>query len=249
MLLGADPEVFIQRRGQVVPVIGLLGGTKKDPLPVRLGAVQEDNVLAEFNILPASTSKDWETNLATTLRDMRSILAQRGYGLTFKASHTFTQKELLEAGPQAMTFGCDPDFNAWERCVNLPPSRATTLRTAGGHIHLGIDGMSMNECAQVSKNCDLFLGVPSVLMDDDTIRRTMYGKAGSFRKKPYGVEYRALSNFWIRNKTLRRWAYSQSHKAAQFTERVPDEVATCINTGNRQLALQLVKEFDLEVAV
>ena len=33
---------------------------------------------------------------------------------------------------------------------------------------------------------DLFLGVPSILIDPDTERRKMYGKAGDYRLKEYG---------------------------------------------------------------
>lgn len=32
----------------------------------------------------------------------------------------------------------------------------------------------------------MYLGIPSVVMDPDTKRRTLYGKAGDFRLKAYG---------------------------------------------------------------
>ena len=46
---------------------------------------------------------------------------------------------------------------------------------------------------------DYTLGLDSLLLDSDTRRRSMYGRAGSFRFKEYGIEYRTLSNFWIKN--------------------------------------------------
>ncbi|CAN5950618.1 unnamed protein product [Sphagnum jensenii] len=34
--------------------------------------------------------------------------------------------------------------------------------------------------------------------------------AGAFRPKPYGVEYRVLSNRWLSNPALMRWVYNQA---------------------------------------
>jgi hypothetical protein len=42
------------------------------------------------------------------------------------------------------------------------------------------------------------------------LRRELYGKAGAFRPKPYGVEYRVLSNRWLNSEALIRWVYNQS---------------------------------------
>jgi len=54
--IGADPEVFItNEKGDIISGIGLIGGTKKEPRKVSCGAVQEDNVLGEFNITAASS--------------------------------------------------------------------------------------------------------------------------------------------------------------------------------------------------
>jgi hypothetical protein len=50
------------------------------------------------------------------------------------------------------------------------------------------------------KMLDLFVGIPAVLIEQGQtprLRRRMYGKAGSFRYTPYGLEYRVLSNFWM----------------------------------------------------
>lgn len=65
---------------------------------------------------------------------------------------------------------------------------------------------------------DLHLGVPSLVLDKDTERRKLYGKAGAFRPKPYGVEYRTLSNFWIWSEENIKWAWDQTNKAIQFVQ-------------------------------
>ncbi|OYV41139.1 MAG: hypothetical protein B7Z80_02685 [Rhodospirillales bacterium 20-64-7] len=55
---------------------------------------------------------------------------------------------------------------------------------------------------------DYFLGIHSLLWDKDGTRRKLYGKAGAFRPKPYGMEYRVLSNRWLDSPDLTRWVYN-----------------------------------------
>src|SRR3546814_9474953 len=38
----------------------------------------------------------------------------------------------------------------------------------------------------------------------------MYGAAGAFRTKPYGVEYRVLSNAWLKDSKLMSWVYKNT---------------------------------------
>jgi hypothetical protein len=83
---------------------------------------------------------------------------------------------------------------------------------------------------------DLFLGVPSILMDKGDVRKQLYGSAGAYRDKPYGGEYRTLSNFWIFDNHLIEWVWNNTSRAvdaaeAQFTisEQDGTSIVQCIN--------------------
>jgi hypothetical protein len=71
----------------------------------------------------------------------------------------------------------------------------------------------MVRCATLVKQLDSYLGLPSLLFDRDTLRRKMYGQAGAFRPKPYGVEYRVLSNAWLLNENRMRFVFNQTTRA------------------------------------
>lgn len=63
---------------------------------------------------------------------------------------------------------------------------------------------------------DILVGIPSVLIDRDPdarIRRLVYGKAGCFRWQPHGLEYRTLSNFWLRSYWLMSLIMGQARLA------------------------------------
>ena len=47
------------------------------------------------------------------------------------------------------------------------------------------------------KLLDIFLGIPSVIIDPDRERRKLYGRAGAFRLTKYGFEYRTLSSYMM----------------------------------------------------
>lgn len=251
ILVGSDPEVFVTTPDGKGPgsAIGLVGGTKTAPRPVEKGALQEDNVLAEFNIDPAASEDEFVGNLTTVL----TILSQqlpKGVGVLLNvASHEYDEAYLHEQGEQAMVFGCDPDMDAFRLQDNMPPRSGTSLRTAGGHIHIGCGEPDSAESLQcIIRNMDVALGLPSVIMDSDVRRRELYGKASCCRPKPYGVEYRTLSNFWLRDEATMRWAYRQTQLAAQAHARREllhpeldwEQVREVINTSDKAMAIAML---------
>lgn len=96
----------------------------------------------------------------------------------------------------------------------------------------------------------MYLGVPSVLKDTDTKRRSLYGKAGCFRLTPYGLEYRVLSSYFLTNKLTLTWVWNGIMKAIRaYNENYPfadpDLVQRAINDSNKELAEVLIKKYKL----
>lgn len=216
--LGADPELFLQNGdGKFISAIDLIGGSKESPLPIdgEGNAIQEDNVSVEFNIPPCTTKDSFIHNINKTLSHIEGLMQAKGLSLSIIPAASFDWDQLQD--PRAMHFGCEPDFNAWSGEKNPKPhSDDLTLRSCGGHIHVGFDNVTQQKQMNLIRAMDIFLGVPSINFDDGDMRRELYGKPGAFRPKSYGVEYRTLSNFWIKSKELQEWAYDQTMKAVAF---------------------------------
>jgi len=93
-----------------------------------------------------------------------------------------------------------------------------------------------------------------VLMDKGLLRKELYGKAGAFRDKSYGAEYRTLSNFWIFNNRLIEWVWDNTSRAVAAAESrlvisQEDEadIIKAINTNDVAIAEKLIKKFNLDV--
>lgn len=255
--IGADPEMFLRdlTTGNLVPCIGILGGTKDAPIPVVNGAVQEDNVMAEFNIDVASTDKEFVHNILSVRKQIRDRVKKFNLTEHIVGSAHFPEEMLLH--PQAQTFGCEPDYNAWTgRQNDRPHCEDKTLRTAGGHIHVG-SASAIENRAKAIQYMDLFIGVPSIIFDTDKDRRKLYGKAGAFRPKPYGVEYRTVSNFWIETPEKIKWVYAQVKTALKIME---DEahyspispvdkelIQRAINTSDKNLSAYLIDFYNINL--
>jgi len=255
--LGCDPEAFlIDLNGQLRSSIGLIGGSKEQPMPLPLGmgyAVQEDNVALEFNIPPAEGRSQFVESIGLTLKFLTDMVKdQYGFTIAEMSAASFPATEL--DNPAALVFGCDPDYNAWTGDVNPKPNAVDkALRSCGGHVHIGYDKASVDG-SSIIRLCDLFMGVPSVLMDKGDLRKQLYGKAGAYRDKAYGVEYRTLSNFWIFNSRLIEWVWDNTSRAVSAAEArfaLSDEdsenVVNAINNNDKALAERLIKTFNLEV--
>ncbi len=257
ILLGADPEMFVQRDGEPISAWGMNEGTKEKPLIVPHGALQVDGMALEYNIDPVTTLEEWERNHTSV---QESLLASIEDGLTLEAIPTaFFSEEVFNNSPEeALILGCEPDFNAYTERINPKPDGNVPFRTGAGHIHIGWtknedikSPFHLGECYALTKSLDLHLGIPSLLMDGDSQRRILYGKAGCFRPKPYGMEYRTLSNFWIKTPKLRKWAYENTMRAIRSATDEdhwkPVWIESVINNNREDKAVAIVEDFNLEV--
>ena len=235
--VGSDAELFLLKAGQPYPVCGLVGGTKQDPLPVLGGngyAVQEDNVTLEFNIPPASTAEEFQQSIGTMLAHLQGEMAEKEL-VCHSVSEAIFQSSLLEQFPQAHVFGCEPDFCVWTKSVNPMPEfmrfpwgplkTAHEFRCAGFHIHVSYtvddEPPLLNAVEALVKAQDIFLGVPLTLRESGSgqriRRRQSYGRAGAFRLKPYGHEYRVLGSAVLTSHpVLNRWIFDANQRAMDF---------------------------------
>ena len=221
ILIGADPEFFVcDKDGKYISAHGLVSGTKKTPLPVKDGAVQVDGMALEFNINPAKNLAQFTTNISSVLTQLREMV-DPSFDFKFDPVAPFG-KELIEAQPlEARELGCDPDFNAWNGGQPNPrPDSYFDFRTASGHIHIGwtkdedINNPDhLEACIMVTKQLDIALGIAEPLWCEPNARKTLYGELGAFRPKHYGVEYRVLSNAWLRTEKLRKLVYFTTKRA------------------------------------
>lgn len=253
VIRGADPELFLKSLEDNSPVvsIGLIGGTKDYPRQLGNGyALQEDNVTVEFNIPPAETKEKFKASIEYALEFIKTEVKQKGLDIDIKPTVEFKKEDLWH--PQAQELGCEPDYNAWNDKINPRPNAPETLRSAGGHLHIGYENPSKEVSRLIVQAHDLFVSVPSLMYDDDMKRRQIYGKAGACRYKGYGVECRTFSNFWLKTPELIEWVYEQSEKAidflnngGRFTLPVANKIINCVNNGDKHLLAELDAKYGI----
>lgn len=254
LTLGCDPETFLfnPTTGKFVSAVDKIGGSKEYPMPIddQGNAVQEDNVAVEFNTPPCQSAKDFIHHININKEWIKAKALEMGLEMSVKPSAVFDDEELRSRA--ARTFGCDPDYNAWlDGKMNPRPKAANkNLRSCGGHIHIQME--DDDNPLEIIKAMDLFVGCMMLEFDNDKDRRELYGKAGAFRKKSYGVEYRTASNAWIESDERIQWVWDQTEKAVAyarsgvgFTEAQGRMIQECINNSDTELLNQLKVEFNL----
>lgn len=222
--VGADPEFFLYdvNKGELIAAEDYLRGSKEEPFKLNKGAVQVDGMAGEINIDPASSYEDFNNNLLTVLKQVRKMLPSHVEIRYGSPTAHFSKKVWEKASEECKMLGCSPDYNAWTGTTNPPPNVAPGSRTrfAGGHIHIGwtedqplSDATHILNARELVQQLDYYLGAWSLIYDGDKERRQQYGKAGACRIKPYGVEYRVLSNFWLGESTYRREVWNRVQSA------------------------------------
>lgn len=219
---GCDPELFFTNNDEVV-----MGAEKVIPheLPSHQhGKFVLDGVQIELNPAPAecretlgSTIKQCFYTLHDYLRNIKDVK------VSFRSVVNVSKAELDSLSDQAKVFGCAPSFNFYDKeaAIAVDP-RVYLKRSAGGHIHLGFDKTAPQMMAireRLVPLMDVFVGNTCVMVDRDPEapeRRKVYGRAGEHRLPDHGLEYRTLSNFWLRSYQLMSMVMGLSRIAASI---------------------------------
>lgn len=259
--LGSDPEFLIQEEltGKLISSFGIIEGEKDAPISlVELGdgyTIQKDNVLLEICVPPSSSSEDLYNSIVKTINYIEDNILPGGLKVLASTGGEYEYEQL--DSDFARTFGCSESYNAWNYSVNRVESNYLnpSYRGAGFHIHIGYENPDINLSVLLVRALDIFVGVPSVLFDDDRIRRNQYGTAGEFRETKYGCEYRVLGGYVMKDKKYYDAAIKGLNKAIDFVNsdkisEMTDEdqlmIQTCINTNNKDLAKEIVDKYSIQ---
>jgi hypothetical protein len=267
--IGTDPEFFMIEKGsgKFKSSIPFIKGTKESPEIMECGAgLHRDNVALEIASVPAADELGFVSGIRTAFANMMKRLP-KGHDVTTDPSASFDKDQLNH--PEALEFGCDEDYDAWSVAVNQKQSCSDeTFRSCGGHVHLGYVKGSGNDFLldpygkiDVVRTMDAILGTVSVILDNSEgaiKRRRLYGKAGCQRPTEYGVEYRVLSNFWLKSPELVMLTYRLSSDVLRVVrEGAHDdlinlmggggEIASVINDGDVETARKLVNDVVLPI--
>lgn len=268
-LIGADIEVFLRDKITQSPISaeGIIKGTKDEPFNFdssnKYYAISLDNVAAEFCIPPSLTKEEFLHGIKKGINYINSVIPKELEIFSFPAA-IFEDKWLQTEN--AKTFGCEPDYNVWLREINPKPEAPNpNLRSCGGHIHLGytIDEQILEAMGKekmivdewVIKAMDAFVGLPSVILEPNNERKLLYGKAGCFRFKPYGVEYRTVSNYYLKNDELTSFIFNNSLAALDFInngrieeiESLEGQIRFAIDNCNHNIASSIINHLEIPI--
>ena len=204
------PPAYVAPHGYL-PCVGIIPGTKEEPHQLANAEpgffVHDDNVCVEVGWPPTNDPRVF-TRHAMLVKDLvqSEFLDRLHYELAVHPAIKFMPDQLNT--PQARSAGCEPDYDAYTsgKVRSLGPELMKgNWRFAAGHVHLGGDF----NCPPfvVALFADIFLHLqfmgqksPASFYNPDWQRRAeWYGRPGIFRPKPYGIEYRSPSNWWMKS--------------------------------------------------
>lgn len=265
--IGSDVEVFLStERGEPVSAVGLIDGGKEDPVVFLPGyGLQRDNVMAEFNIppIPLGDKIGFAEAFKTCLEHLSKVIPS---ALRIHIVPSVEMDDNQLQCEEACTFGCSPFFDIYKQPAKGPVQDESiyaedvgNFRFAGGHIHIGWEGAGVchhkdsgmivdqreyEKKLFLASLCDVFLLLPSYAEDMDDRRRQYYGKPGKVRFKPYGIEYRSLSNYFVRDETIMMKIMDRLSAMLEFANNVdPGDYLTAV-AQHRKMVFDFVANPD-----
>jgi len=262
--LGCDPEFFFSKNGKI---IGSEKVIDEEDLDAEENRVIIDGVQAEINPEPSTCRQTLAGNIADCFDVIDDIARRKKVKVDSSQNIKIEPQELLALSEKSRQFGCAPSKNKDKNNkIRIKDASKYYYRSAGGHIHIGYTGdgwftKGVTHKALLNHKVmipilDIIVGNTCVLIDRDKgnkIRRKTYGRAGEYRTPKYGLEYRTLSNFWLRDYKLMSFVMgltrmavnivtssTKSHNFAKMLIKAVNmkDVNNAINNNNFTLAMK-----------
>jgi hypothetical protein len=218
---GSDPEFMLTKDGRFFSAIGVVKGTKSKRIQRNGHEFYYDNVLAECAVKPARNKDEAIKHVGSALKTYAELVSP--YRLKCQASLEYPENQLKHR--HAFKAGCAEEDCAYTLKTFRTEEdtfKITRLRSAGGHIHIGHEfpQQSLLNCYALARMLDLFVGIPSIFLDQDKtspLRKKLYGSPGRFRRPEHGLEYRSMGNFWLSSPELVGVIYDLVEFTVEFT--------------------------------
>lgn len=235
--LGADPELFLRdEKGAIVPSDVLI---PEDGL----GGVVRDGVQAELHPGAFVCRASMGNQLKLIITGLADRARTKGLRLDFSQVIEIPKAQFDKLPMTSKLLGCMPSLNAYKVAPIRVNPNTYRKRSAAGHIHLGLSPLILENGKDVLlvKLLDAILGNTCVMIDRDpqaAVRRRNYGRAGEYRRPKHGLEYRTLSNFWLRD-----------YKLFSFVTAVARLAVNLVGPQNKELANKLLESVDQKKVV
>jgi len=253
---GCDPEGFFQQDG-----LGIIGSEHIIPekgLVSYGGRVVRDGIQFELNPFPSTDLKILRSNIGDLYRTLTGVLKRYpGVSINYQGLVTVTPEEFARVSEKSRVLGCMPSDNFYGTKPIDIDGKAYSKRSAGAHIHMGLSGPLLAERERLVPLMDIFVGNTGVMLDRDpgsAERRQNYGRAGEYRRPKHGLEYRTLSNFWLRDYRLMSLMYGMTSLAVAVlqetltgSKNLEQDIANLVDIDAVRLAID-TNDFDMAVA-
>lgn len=263
--VGIEREMPVYVNNTAVPAQLLIPQyTKENPFHVNGGTMHHDCSLLEFTTPPCDSPGSLRSSYNLQKEYVRGTLlktsdvyrrgadvvgeAVRSITLAESTAATFSQVEFMNQ-PENRELGCSPSRNAYGSRPIRPEGYADTKRFGGTHLNISTPDTTSAEDRSLVMAVDIAFAMPHMITcndpDDEQLRRELYGRAGEYRRKDFGIEFRVLSSNFLSFYSIAR-IYDALKYLVECDEaylyKSPEgvDVENIINTMNRPAALQVL---------
>jgi len=241
---GSDPEFFYLKDGKVAPGVFVAEG---------MNSVAPDGFQSELHPDTDTCRQISGNHIGQAIDEAWSRACGTKTSLDFSVGRDIDDKTFLSVPAKQREFGCSPTRTAYGS--KKPPNGSRTrFRSCGGHIHLGngtLANLKKEEQVKLVKLLDIICGNTCVMIDRDKNnirRRKIYGRAGEYRMKPYGIEYRVPSNFWLNGYVLWSMVSGLARNATNIYMHAPKFADIILDTIDINKVRKAINNNDIDLA-